>query len=61
VRTAAAAPAAQVREAAVTGAANPTHTVPAGLAAPELARVTDHVLHALDRRALSWHERTGRI
>ncbi|HEU4602355.1 MAG TPA: hypothetical protein VFS24_10320 [Steroidobacteraceae bacterium] len=34
---------------------------PASLPANELARVTDHVIKQLDRRVLSYRERTGRI
>jgi hypothetical protein len=34
---------------------------PPALAPHELSRITDHVVHALDRRALSWRERSGRI
>lgn len=40
----------------------PSAAAPAPLVLPpqELARVTDHVLGTLDRRVLSWQERTGR-
>jgi hypothetical protein len=34
---------------------------PAGLPPQELSRVTDHVIRQLDRRVLSYRERTGRI
>jgi hypothetical protein len=39
----------------------PAQRTPASLPANELARVTDHVIKQLDRRVLSYRERTGRI
>jgi hypothetical protein len=39
----------------------PAQRTSASLPANELARVTDHVIRQLDRRVLSYRERTGRI
>ena len=46
------------------GSTNPPHFVAAeGVSLPpqELSRVTEHVLRTLDRRVLSYRERSGRI
>jgi len=48
------------REAAWPPAARAAIEAPGGLAPQELSRVTEHVIRQLDRRVLSWQERTGR-